>query len=58
MAPKFNNLLFSSQIDSSIFSASYDVSQKYDAYEKDIAVVTFYFETNSVFEYSRQESQK
>ena len=48
--------MFASQIDSSIFSASYDVSQKYDAYEKDIAVVTFYFETNSVFEYSRYES--
>ena len=40
-----------------MFSASYDSSQKYDAYESDIAVVNFYFETNTVFEYSRKVNQ-
>ena len=38
-----------------MFSASYDgVNLKYDAYKKDIAMVTFYFESNTVFEFSRK----
>ena len=32
------------------------ITQKsYDAYEKDIAMVTFFFETNTVFEFSRDQ---
>ena len=31
------------------------VPKSYDAYEKDIAMVTFFFETNTVFEYSRDQ---
>ena len=43
------------QLDSDMFSASYDgVNLKYDAYKKDIAMVTFYFESNTVFEFSRK----
>ena len=41
------------QLNSAIFSASYDTTETYDAYEKDIAMVTFYFESDSVFEYTR-----
>ena len=42
------------QLDSAVFSASYDANEKYDAYQRDIALVTFYFETNTVFEFSRK----
>ena len=42
------------QINPDIFSASYDdASMTYDAYERDIALVTFYFDTDTVFEYTR-----
>ena len=44
------------QLNSDMFSASYDSGNlKYDSYKKDIAMVTFYFESNTVFEYSREE---
>ena len=46
------------QLDSAVFSASYDAGEKYDAYQRDIALVTFYFETNTVFEFSRQVERK
>lgn len=42
------------KLDSAVFSASYDANEKYDAYQRDIALVTFYFETNTVFEFSRE----
>ena len=42
------------QLDSAVFSASYDATETYDAYQRDIALVTFYFETNTVFEFSRK----
>lgn len=41
------------QLESAVFSASYDLEDTYDAYEKDIAVVSFYFEQSTVFEYAR-----
>ena len=31
------------------------VPKTYDAYEKDITMVTFFFETNTVFEFSRDQ---
>ena len=50
--PKLLGVRF--QINPDIFSASYDgASMTYDAYERDIALVTFYFDTDTVFEYSR-----
>ena len=45
---------FCFQLDQAVFSASYDANEKYDAYQRDIALVTFYFETNTVFEFSRK----
>ena len=44
---------FSLQRDSAIFTASGKVDQKYDAYQKDIAIVSFYFNHPTVFEYTR-----
>ena len=41
------------QLQSAVFSASYDAADTYDAYEKDIAIVSFYFEQSTVFEYAR-----
>ena len=41
------------QLQSAVFSASYDLADTYDAYEKDIAVVSFYFEQSTVFEFAR-----
>ena len=38
-----------------VFPASLEKNPKYDAYEKDIAMVTFFFETSTVFEYTREE---
>ena len=37
-----------------VFTATNEDSPKYDAYQKDIAMVTFFFERPTVFEYSRQ----
>ena len=38
---------------SAVFSASYNLADTYDAYERDIALVTFYFDTDTMFEYTR-----
>ena len=38
-----------------IFSATNKKVPTYDAYEKDIAMVTFFFETSTVFEFSRDQ---
>lgn len=38
-----------------IFQAINQQNPTYDAYEKDIAMVTFFFESSSVFQYSRDE---
>ena len=38
-----------------IFVASNTKSPSYDAYSKDIAMVTFFFETSTVFEFSREQ---
>ena len=38
---------------SAVFSASYNLDDTYDAYERDIALVSFYFEQSTVFEYAR-----
>ena len=38
-----------------VFSASLENNSKYDAYEKDIAMVTFFLETPTLFEYTREE---
>ena len=40
---------------SAVFSASYNLDDTYDAYERDIALVSFYFEQSTVFEYARLE---
>lgn len=37
-----------------IFSTSNAVTPEYDAYDEDIAVVSFYFESAEVFEFSRE----
>ena len=39
---------------SAVFTATNDVEGTYDAYEKDIAIVSFFFENPTVFEYTRQ----
>jgi hypothetical protein len=36
-----------------VFRATTDISATYDAYEKDIASVSFYFEESTAFEYIR-----
>jgi hypothetical protein len=36
-----------------VFTATTDISATYDAYEKDIARVSFYFEESTAFEYTR-----
>ena len=41
------------QKSSAVFTATYDVEGTYDAYEKDIAIVSFFFEYPTVFEYTR-----
>ena len=38
-----------------VFPATLEKNPKYDAYEKDIAMVTFFFESSTVFEYTREE---
>ena len=38
-----------------VFPATLEKNPKYDAYKKDIAMVTFFFETSTVFEYTREE---
>ena len=39
---------------SAIFTATNEIDATYDAYEKDIAIVSFYFEEDpAIFEYSR-----
>ena len=43
------------QMKSAVFSASYNLDDTYDAYERDIALVSFYFEQSTVFEYARLE---
>ena len=53
------NLLIEIQIQlplqktSALFTATNDVDKTYDAYERDIAIVTFYFKNPTVFEYIR-----
>ena len=37
-----------------IFTTSFKDDEQYDAYEKDIAAVTFFFESNTVFEFERR----
>ena len=42
-------------IDKQVFPATNAKQSKYNAYEKDIAMVTFYFDTPTVFEYITEE---
>ena len=37
-----------------VFTASNDENPEYDAYKRDIAMVTFFFESTTIFDYSRQ----
>ena len=41
------------QEDSALFTASIDMEETYDAFERDIALVSFYFKNPTVFEYIR-----
>ena len=42
------------QRESAIFTVANDINATYDAYEKDIAIVSFYFdEKPALFEYTR-----
>ena len=41
------------QEDSALFTASIDMEETYDAFERDIALVSFYFKNPTVFEYLR-----
>ena len=36
-----------------IFTATNDIAETYDAYERDIAIVSFYFKLPTAFEYTR-----
>ena len=36
-----------------IFTATNNVDETYDAYERDIAIVSFYFKLPTAFEYTR-----
>ena len=42
-----------SQRDAAIFTATNNYDETYDAYEKDIALVSFYFKQPTAFEYTR-----
>ena len=44
---------FTFQQSSAIFTATKNVQETYDAYEKDIAIVSFYFKQPTAFEYTR-----
>ena len=41
------------QRDSAIFTVAHNVEEVYDAYEKDIAIVSFYFKEATLFEYTK-----
>ena len=41
------------QKDSAIFTATKNIDETYDAYERDIAIVSFYFKQPTAFEYTR-----
>ena len=41
------------QEDSALFTASINMEETYDAFERDIALVSFYFKNPTVFEYVR-----
>ena len=41
------------QEDSALFTASIDMEETYDAFKRDIALVSFYFKNPTVFEYIR-----
>ena len=41
------------QEDSALFTASINMEETYDAFERDIALVSFYFKNPTVFEYIR-----
>ena len=40
-------------MNSAVFGATNDLEGTYDAYEKDISIVSFYFEESKAFEYIR-----
>ena len=40
-------------MNSAIFGATNSLEETYDAYEKDISIVSFYFEQSKAFEYIR-----
>ena len=50
---KINLGYFSQQKSSVVFRGVHDPDETYDAYEKDITVVSFYFKEPRVFEYAR-----
>ena len=53
---RFNNvkeIYYLLQRDSAIFTATHNVEEAYDAYEKDIAIVSFYFKEATLFEYTK-----
>ena len=50
----YHMLLFTKfQKASAIFTATKNVDETYDAYERDIAIVSFYFKQPTAFEYTR-----
>ena len=54
----FHSLIFSDTAKASgnpVFQASNTKSPTYDAYQRDIAMVTFFFESTTAFEYTRDE---
>ena len=63
LARNSNKRLFADESGNQIFAAANvevdetgeKIPKSYDAYERDIAMVTFFFETNTVFEYSRDQ---
>ena len=44
---------YSPQEDSALFTVSIDMEETYDAFKRDIALVSFYFKNPTVFEYIR-----
>ena len=49
---KYESILFQ-QRNSAVFRATNNLEDTYDAYEKDISIVSFYFEESKAFEYIR-----
>ena len=54
MSPIYENFFLTfQQRNSALFTVTNDAHETYDAYEKDIAIASFFFEEPTAYEYSR-----